>query len=714
MSTDDKTRIVSASEAVGPGTQLNGIFEIDEHIAFGGMGEVYRGHNIQTDDPVAIKIVLPEFARDKTMLALFRKEASILSHLANDAIVRYYVFTIDPAIGRPYLAMEYVDGVSLADVIARGPMEAGTVRRLVARIASGLSAAHAAGVVHRDLSPDNVILPGGKVEKAKIIDFGIAKSANVGGGTLLGGKFAGKYNFVSPEQLGDFGGEITGRSDIYSLGLLMAAVLRGEAIDMGGSQVDVIEKRRRMPDISDLDAGLRPLLESMLQPDPDNRPESMDAVVEQLAGSKPAAVSAPSLTEPLPGDDPAWQGLPVPGEKSLLPRATTPPLGGTHRPGSLGPTAVAASGGSAPPAAAFPLGGSIPPIGSVPPLQPGSVPPVSESPFGAYQPPVEPARPPALGRAAAPAPKSRAWLYATAAVVLVALAGGGAYTLGVLDGWVGQDTDSPPAPPTLEPGSAAPPKEVAADQQAEPASPPQQPAAQPGVPPETPAGGEDVAGMPQPPQPEASPPAEAEPAATPVAWVNDYGGGTCFYAAASDTPGSTFIEGFATSAAPFEAMVAEFKTIYDAEPGLSVQLIEPKQCAVAEFLQAIRKSPAERPELTLSSDLIESGQALRGTLANIEGRTTDVLLVDNAGVVYNLAAHLKQEPERASFNIKLGLQTDEPVPQIIIALTSPNGLETAKVETPVLAETLFPEILDEIDDGKIAASATARYFRLGG
>src|SRR5688572_18303207 len=306
MSTDDKTRIVSASEGVGPGTQLNGIFEIDEHIAFGGMGEVYRGHNIQTDDPVAIKIVLPEFARDKTMLALFRKEASVLSHLANDAIVRYYVFTIDPAIGRPYLAMEFVDGVSLADVIARGPMDPAAVRTLVARIASGLSAAHAAGVVHRDLSPDNVILPGGKVERAKIIDFGIAKSATVGGGTLLGGKFAGKYNFVSPEQLGDFGGEITGRSDIYSLGLVMAAALRGEALDMGGSQVDVIEKRRRMPDVSNLDASLRPILESMLQPDPDNRPESMEAVAQWLKGG---AQSSSGSTPPIAagGDNPAWQ-----------------------------------------------------------------------------------------------------------------------------------------------------------------------------------------------------------------------------------------------------------------------------------------------------------------------------------------------------------------------------------------------------------------------
>lgn len=122
MSDDDKTRISTNDIYTGVGTQLSGIYELDERIASGGMGEVYRGHNIQTGDHVAIKIVLPEFARDQTILSLFRKEASILNHLSHDAVVRYHVFTIDPRIGRPYLAMEFVDGQSLFDVMRRGPM----------------------------------------------------------------------------------------------------------------------------------------------------------------------------------------------------------------------------------------------------------------------------------------------------------------------------------------------------------------------------------------------------------------------------------------------------------------------------------------------------------------------------------------------------------------------------------------------------------------
>ena len=82
---------------------------------------------------MAIKIVLPEFARDSVILALFRKEASILNHLSHEAIVRYHVFAIDQALGRPYLAMEFVDGMSLADMFARGPMPAEDARTLLSQ-----------------------------------------------------------------------------------------------------------------------------------------------------------------------------------------------------------------------------------------------------------------------------------------------------------------------------------------------------------------------------------------------------------------------------------------------------------------------------------------------------------------------------------------------------------------------------------------------------
>jgi serine/threonine protein kinase len=284
----------SATSSAGPGTELNQTYMIDSLIGVGGMGEVFRGHNIQTGDPVAIKIVLPEYAKDEMILGLFRKEARVLFHLAHDAIVRYHVFSIDRVLGRPYLAMEYADGPSLAERIKKAPLNIEDVIFLQHRLADGLQKAHEAGIIHRDMSPDNVILPGGRVERAKIIDFGIARSANVGGATLLGGSFAGKYNFVSPEQLGLFGGEVTARSDVYGLGLVLAAALRGRPLDMSGTQVEVIEKRRKVPDLSDIDPRLRDLLEAMLQPDPALRLPSMSAVRDwkgEPQGAKAAAAT---------------------------------------------------------------------------------------------------------------------------------------------------------------------------------------------------------------------------------------------------------------------------------------------------------------------------------------------------------------------------------------------------------------------------------------
>ena len=203
---------------LSPGTRLNGIYEIDHPIASGGMGEVYKGHTIQTGDPVAIKVLQPEFAGNDAALALFRREASALHNLHHEAIVRYYVFTIEPVLRRPYLAMEFVEGQSLTEVVRREPLTYEAVRSLLKRVAAGLHVAHERGIVHRDVSSDNIMIPGGDVARAKIIDFGIARSTQFGDHTIIGGGFAGKYNYVSPEQLGLFGGDVRAKSDIYSLG----------------------------------------------------------------------------------------------------------------------------------------------------------------------------------------------------------------------------------------------------------------------------------------------------------------------------------------------------------------------------------------------------------------------------------------------------------------------------------------------------------------
>jgi serine/threonine protein kinase len=313
------------SDSIQIGVELNQTFRIDALIGAGGMGEVFKGHNIQTGDPVAIKVLLPEFARNDMILELFRKEARVLNHLSHDAIVRYHVFSMDRSIGRPYLAMEFVSGPSLSDRLRAGPLSEEETSFLQKRLADGLLKAHEAGVIHRDISPDNFILPNGDVKSAKIIDFGIARSANVGGATLLGDSFAGKYNYVSPEQLGLYGGDVTRRSDIYSLGLVLAAALRGTPLNMQGSPVEVIEKRRAVPDLATVPERFRGLLSAMLEPDPAKRLQSMAEVRDWAPGLSRVQGSSADATIVLP------HGMPVQSAVVGLPeRPPVSPLVSGH------------------------------------------------------------------------------------------------------------------------------------------------------------------------------------------------------------------------------------------------------------------------------------------------------------------------------------------------------------------------------------------------
>lgn len=290
---------------VAAGTTLNGMYELGQRIAMGGMGEVYMGKQIATGQQVAIKMILPEHANNELILELFRKEANTLFDIQHEAIVRYFTFSIDPDLGRPYMAMEFAGGPALADrLVDKGPLNEDELTTLRKRIAGGLSAAHRKGVVHRDISSDNIILVHENVEEAKIIDFGIAKSSS-SEGTLIGSGFAGKLNYVSPEQLGLAGGEITAKSDIYSLGLVFAEAALGKPLPMGGSHVDVTEKRKVVPDLSEVPLHIRPLLEWMLQPDPADRPGDLTEVANWDASSPAGAGGATIVT----GAQPSGPGV---------------------------------------------------------------------------------------------------------------------------------------------------------------------------------------------------------------------------------------------------------------------------------------------------------------------------------------------------------------------------------------------------------------------
>jgi serine/threonine-protein kinase len=293
---------------VAPGAVLNHIFEVRRFIARGGMGEVYEGVNVNTDERVAIKVMLEHLARDPNVQAMFKKEARTLTRLSHPALVQYRVLAEEPALSVLYIVTEYIDGASLEDMIGRIRPSAQDLVDLMRRLASGLQAAHDLGAIHRDIAPDNVLLEDGRLDKAKVIDFGIAKDLDPSNKTIVGDGFAGKLGFVAPEQFGDYNREVGPWTDVYSLALVVLALAAGKPVDMGATLVDAIDKRRKGPDLSVAPDVLRPVLAAMLRPDPAERLRSMKDVIAMLdhAGAAPAA--AESRAVPAAAAKPAGAG----------------------------------------------------------------------------------------------------------------------------------------------------------------------------------------------------------------------------------------------------------------------------------------------------------------------------------------------------------------------------------------------------------------------
>ena len=298
------------------GDVLNHIFEVKRFIARGGMGEVFEGVNVTSDERVAIKVMLPALAADPSVIAMFRKEARTLTRLNHEALVSYRVLAQEPQLGILYIVTEYIDGTNLADVLTTlrpGPAD---LVALLRRLASGLRAAHQLGAIHRDISPDNVLLEDGRLDRAQIIDFGIAKDLDPGSATIVGDGFAGKLSYVAPEQLGDFGREVGAWTDVYSLALVILAVAQGRPVAMGGSLVDAVDKRRAGPDLSGAPAEIRPVLETMLRANPAERLRSMDEVLAMLdlaalpavGTAAPAAAATPPVP-PTPSRMPLYAGI---------------------------------------------------------------------------------------------------------------------------------------------------------------------------------------------------------------------------------------------------------------------------------------------------------------------------------------------------------------------------------------------------------------------
>ena len=265
---------------IPPGTLLVNTYEVVRLLGGGGMGEVYLARHTGLGTLHAVKVIRPSMVANRQVMDLFYREAKVLRGVRHDAVVSYDGFVRD-ADGRDYLVMEYVDGDPLGERLRRGPLPAAEVMVLRDRLAAGLGEAHRQGAVHRDISPDNVILPGDRVGAAKLIDFGLTKLTDPGQESIIGSAFAGKFRYAAPEQFGMFGGEVDARSDIYSLGLILAAAALGRPLDMGNTFEAALRARQTVPDLAALPESLRPWLAAMLEPDPANRPASLDALVSR-------------------------------------------------------------------------------------------------------------------------------------------------------------------------------------------------------------------------------------------------------------------------------------------------------------------------------------------------------------------------------------------------------------------------------------------------
>jgi eukaryotic-like serine/threonine-protein kinase len=293
------------------GSVLNNIYQVKRFIARGGMGEVYEGVNITSDERVAIKVVLSHLAEDPTVVDMFLKEAKTLTRFAHPALVQYRVLAKEPALDILYIVTEFIEGSDLGEMIGTIKPSYGLILTLMRRLCSGLQAAHQLGAVHRDMSPDNVLLPNGKLDQAKIIDFGIAKNLDASARTIIGDGFAGKMGFATPEQFGAYGRKIGPWTDIYSVALVCLAFANKRPVYMGADPFEALEIRKNGPDISCLPPTLQPVFARMLAPDPADRFQDMGAVLQALEEADKAA------SAPFPYEDEGVQNAPK-GKSMML------------------------------------------------------------------------------------------------------------------------------------------------------------------------------------------------------------------------------------------------------------------------------------------------------------------------------------------------------------------------------------------------------------
>jgi hypothetical protein len=264
----------------------------------GGMGEVYRAEDLTLSQVVAIKFLPEALSQDAAALARFHSEVRTARQVSHPNVCR--VFDIGEAEGSLFLTMEYVDGEDLASVVRRiGRLSPERATEIARQICAGLAAAHERGVIHRDLKPANVMLDG--AGKIRITDFGLASiAASIKGAEAR----AGTPAYMSPEQLA--GREVTTKSDIYSLGLILYEILTGKRVFEATTLPELMKLREQgaITNPSTLVRDLDPLIERVilrcLEIDPEKRPVSALQVAAALPGGDPLAAALAAGETPSP------------------------------------------------------------------------------------------------------------------------------------------------------------------------------------------------------------------------------------------------------------------------------------------------------------------------------------------------------------------------------------------------------------------------------
>ncbi len=259
-------------------------FVIERLVGAGGMGEVFRATDRLTGSPVALKIVYGSLARDANR---FKREAMLLAEVSHPRIVRYVAHGLSEG-GRPYLAMEWLDGEDLADRLDRQGLSVEATLSLARSVAEGLAVLHQRGIVHRDVKPSNVFLVERAVEQAKLVDLGVARLLGASRATTRSGVMVGTPGYMAPEQArGER--EVDARADVFSLGCVIYECLAGRPAFVGENVAGLLAKilLASPPPLAELGVDVPPALEEvvrrMLSKRAAARPANGAAVLEELA-----------------------------------------------------------------------------------------------------------------------------------------------------------------------------------------------------------------------------------------------------------------------------------------------------------------------------------------------------------------------------------------------------------------------------------------------